>query len=109
MGESCGEHCGLRKADIVEGLPEDGVVSIHCAPPWPPILGREVLQCPISSMQLPGELFSCLGEDRGQLEDMDMGSCLMVTPKKCWPIMAGVCWWCMEGWDGGGMASCVAP
>lgn len=95
MGESCGEHCGLRKADIVEGLPEE--VSIHCGPPGPPILERGLLQCPISSMQLPAELFSCLGEDRGQLEDNDMGSCLIVTPKKFWPIIAGVSWWCMEG------------
>lgn len=109
MGESCGEHCGLRKADIAEGLPEDGAVSIHCSPPGQPILERGALQCPISSMQLPGELFSCLGEDRGQLEDKDMGSCLIVTPKKCWPIMAGVCWWCMDGWGGGGTVSCVTP
>lgn len=93
MGESWGERCGLRKAGIVEGLPEDGTVSIH----WgTPILERGPLQCPKSSMQLPGELFSCLGEDRGQLEDKAMGSCLMVTPKKCWPIMSGLCGGCME-------------
>lgn len=90
MGESCGEHCGLRKADIVEGLPDDGFVSIHCGPPGAPILERGALQCPISSIQLPEELFICLGEVKGQLEDKDMGSCLIVTPKKCWPIMVGV-------------------
>ncbi len=81
----------------MDGLPEDGVVSIHCGPLGPPIVERGALQCPTSSMQLPGELFSCFAEERGQLEDMDMGSCLIVTPKKCWPIMVGVCWWCMEG------------
>lgn len=71
---------------MVEGLPDKGTVSIHCGPLGPPML--ETLQCPMSSMQLPGH-FSCLGEDKGQLEDKDMGSCLTVTPKKCWPIMAG--------------------
>jgi len=80
MGESCGEHCGLRKADMVGGLPEEGPVSIHCGPP---IFAMGLLQGPMSSMQLPAGLFSCLGEDSGQLEDMDMGSCLIVTPKKC--------------------------
>lgn len=88
MGESCGEHCGLRKAGIVDGLPEAGAVSMHCGPLV--TLETGALQCPISSMQLLGELLSCLGEDRGQLEDKDMGSCLIVTPKKCWPIIAGV-------------------
>lgn len=83
LGESCGEHCGLRKADMVEGLPEEGAVSMHCGPPAPPRLETEALQCPMSSMQLPAGLLSCLGEDRGQLEDRDMGSCLIVTPKKC--------------------------
>lgn len=77
MEESFGEQCGLRKADIVDGLPEGGAVSIHCGPP---ILVWEALQCTISSMQPPEELFICFGEDSGQLEDMDMGSCLMVTP-----------------------------
>ena len=98
MGESCGEHCGLRKADMAEGLPQEAPVSMHCGPPGGPMLAMGLLQCPMSSMQAPGGLLSCLGEDKGQLEDRDMGSCLMVTPKKCWPIMAGVCcWWSMEG------------
>ena len=87
-----------------------GRARVHTLwPPGPPRLVREVLQCPMSSMQLPGGLFSCLGLDRGQLEDRDIGSCFTVTPKKCCPIMVGVCWWCMEGWGGGGTPSCVAP
>lgn len=44
MEESFGEHCGLRKADIVDGLPEGGAVSIHCGPGGPPILAWEAPQ-----------------------------------------------------------------
>lgn len=97
MGESWGEHWGLRKADIPQGLAEDGPVSMHPGPSGAMFMGGAA-QCPRSSMQLEEEPFSCLGEDSGQLEDRDMGSCLTVTPKKCWPMRAGLCWRCRGGW-----------
>lgn len=83
IGESCGEHWGLRKADLVQGLPEDGAVSMHPGPSGPAILEMGAAQCPMSAMRLLEELFGCLGEDSGQLEDNNIGSCLTVAPKKC--------------------------
>lgn len=79
MGESCGEQCGLRKAVMVDGLAEEGAAFIQCGPQSPPIFGSMALHCPMSSMQFPGELLICLGEESGQLEDNDIGSCLMFT------------------------------
>ena len=107
MGEPWGERWGLRKADMGAwvGLPVAGPdPGTGMAPQW------------LSSSRGLWE------EESGQLDDMDMGSCLMVTPKNCWPPMGGgggcgwwcwCCWWCMGRWWGavgeGALLSCVDP
>lgn len=64
-GESCGEHCGLRKAERPEGLRDGGASGQRGGAPI-------MLQCPMPSMQLlllppPLPLFMAL-EAKGQLE-----------------------------------------
>ena len=114
LGGLWGERWGLGKADIgAWGLPVAGAEpgSVHRGPAGTGMaLGCEAPQWLSSSRGL------C--EERGQLDDMDMGSCLMVTPKNCWPPRAGGwCWWCWCGWCmdrgwgavGEGALSCVDP
>ena len=120
MGELWGERWGLRKADIgAWGLPPAAAAEAAGVEPGsmqrgPAGTGME-LGC-----EAPQWLRSSRGlwEESGQLDDMDTGSCLMVTPKNCWPPMAGGCgwwcwcWWCMDRWwgpVGEGALSCVEP
>lgn len=51
--------------------------------------GVWLLQRPLSSGQLPPVHFRRMGEDSGQQEENDMGSCLTVAPKRFCPITEG--------------------